>query len=141
MSNLAAASAGESPETCLAHSCSLGASIVSVTSCDDVHLPSMMIDDNSKTFWVSTGLKQEFFLQLKSASRFTSVAVTHRGAKQIDISVGATPAQMNVIGSIKSENSDSVHEERVACEAESRLIRFVVTPHDDFVSIHNIVVS
>jgi len=64
-----------------------GASVSLASSSDDRHPPSNIVDGDSRTFWVSTGLyPQEFIIELDQPYDISEVKLIACNIKQLSIS-------------------------------------------------------
>lgn len=65
---------------------SLGAKIVVASSHDENYPPENIIDGNSKTFWMTTGMfPQEFIIRFSNSTNVTTVTVDSYNVKTLKI--------------------------------------------------------
>ncbi|XP_017272600.1 intraflagellar transport protein 25 homolog [Kryptolebias marmoratus] len=121
--------------------------VVLVSSSDENHPPENIIDGNTQTFWMSTGMfPQEFIIRFAEATGIAAVTVDSYNVKHLKIEKNNSP---NV------SHFESVTEkdfERTEGHLQSNVIslnvnsathlRFIVTSgFDHFVSVHRVTVK
>ncbi|XP_061623265.1 intraflagellar transport protein 25 homolog isoform X2 [Phyllopteryx taeniolatus] len=101
--------------------CSLGAKVVVAASNDENHPPENIIDGNTNTFWMSTGMfPQEFIIRFAEMTNVSSVTLdSYNELKQTEGHLQSNSISLN--------GTNAIH------------LRFIITSgYDHFVSVHRI---
>ncbi|XP_029685945.1 intraflagellar transport protein 25 homolog isoform X2 [Takifugu rubripes] len=103
---------------------SLGAKVVVVSSSDEKHPPENIIDGNTESFWMSTGLfPQEFIIGFTHSTNIS--AVTMDSYNEFDHVTGCLQSNTLPVNGIVATH-----------------LRFIITSgHDHFVSVHRVSVQ
>ncbi|KAL0979766.1 hypothetical protein UPYG_G00189370 [Umbra pygmaea] len=126
---------------------SLGARVVLATSSDEIYPPENIIDGNTETFWISTGMfPQEFiicFAESMKISRLTMHCYNVKTFKlEKSISDDATdfePISENELEHMEGHLQTS---DIPLNEMNATHLRFIITSgHDHFISVHRISVE
>ncbi|XP_041856506.1 intraflagellar transport protein 25 homolog [Melanotaenia boesemani] len=123
---------------------SLGAQVVLASSSDENHPPENILDGNTKTFWMSTGMfPQEFIIRLAEPTKISTLFVDSYNVKHLKIEKNTSP---------NASQFESVTEKEIEC-TEGHLqsiaislngvgathLRFIISSgYDHFVSVHRV---
>lgn len=123
---------------------SLGAKVVVAASSDENHPPENIIDGNTKTFWMSTGMfPQEFIIRFADSTNISAVTVDSYNVKLLKI-------EKNTLQNARQFESVTEKEfEQTEGHLQSNFIslngcsathlRFIITTgYDHFVSVHRV---
>uniref|UniRef100_A0A665TDD5 Zgc:158640 n=1 Tax=Echeneis naucrates TaxID=173247 RepID=A0A665TDD5_ECHNA len=123
---------------------SSGVKVVVASSGDENHPPENILDGNTKTFWMSTGMfPQEFIIRFAELTKISAVTVDTYNVKHLKIEKNTSQ---------KASQFESVTEKGKGTSAGVRLyfifqlngssathLRFIITAgYDHFVSVHKV---
>ncbi|XP_003975288.2 intraflagellar transport protein 25 homolog isoform X1 [Takifugu rubripes] len=126
---------------------SLGAKVVVVSSSDEKHPPENIIDGNTESFWMSTGLfPQEFIIGFTHSTNISAVTMDSYNVKHLKLEKN-TSQSASQFESVTEKEFDHV----TGCLQSNTLpvngivathLRFIITSgHDHFVSVHRVSVQ
>uniref|UniRef100_A0A665T564 Zgc:158640 n=1 Tax=Echeneis naucrates TaxID=173247 RepID=A0A665T564_ECHNA len=116
---------------------SSGVKVVVASSGDENHPPENILDGNTKTFWMSTGMfPQEFIIRFAELTKISAVTVdTYNGR----ITIGFN--NLNVYIFIEFEHREGRLQSNVISlnGSSATHLRFIITAgYDHFVSVHKV---
>ncbi|KAK2837431.1 hypothetical protein Q5P01_014643 [Channa striata] len=126
---------------------SLGAKVVVATSSDENHPPENIIDGNSNTFWMSTGMfPQEFIIRFAEPTMISAVTVDSYNVKHLKIEKNTSPnaSQFESVTEKEFENTEGhLQANTILLNGNGTThLRFIITAaHDHFVSVHRVSVQ
>ncbi|CAK6950151.1 intraflagellar transport protein 25 homolog isoform X1 [Scomber scombrus] len=126
---------------------SLGAKVVVATSSDENHPPENIIDGNTTTFWMSTGMfPQEFIICFAEPTMISAVTVDSFNVKHLKIEKNTSQNASNFafVGEKELEHTDGhIQTNAVSLNGSSAThLRFIITSgYDHFVSVHRVSVQ
>ncbi|XP_072244258.1 intraflagellar transport protein 25 homolog [Leuresthes tenuis] len=123
---------------------SLGAKLVLASSSDENHPPENIIDGNTKTFWMSTGMfPQEFIIRFAEPTKVSAMTLDSYNVKHLLVEKNTSPSASRfefvtekefecTEGHLQS-NSISLN------DSIATHLRFIITSgYDHFVSVHRV---
>uniref|UniRef100_A0A3P9C762 Heat shock protein, alpha-crystallin-related, b11 n=1 Tax=Maylandia zebra TaxID=106582 RepID=A0A3P9C762_9CICH len=121
---------------------SVGAKVVLVASSDENHPPENIIDGNTKTFWMSTGMfPQEFIIHFPEPTNIGTVTVDSYNVKHLKIekNTSQNASQFEPVAEKEFESTEGHLQSNAitlnGCSATH--LRFIITAgYDHFVSVH-----
>ncbi|XP_040010122.1 intraflagellar transport protein 25 homolog [Xiphias gladius] len=131
-------------DSCLS---SLGAKVVVATSSDESHPPENIIDGNTKTFWMSTGMfPQEFIIRFAEPTKLSAVTVDSYNVKNLKIekNTSQNAFQFESVTEKEFEHTDGhLQSNAISLNGSSAThLRFIITTgYDHFVSVHRVSVQ
>uniref|UniRef100_A0A3Q3VVV3 Intraflagellar transport protein 25 homolog n=1 Tax=Mola mola TaxID=94237 RepID=A0A3Q3VVV3_MOLML len=123
---------------------SLGAKVVVVTSGDEEHPPENIIDGDSRTFWMSTGMfPQEFIICFAESTKVSAVTVDSYNVKHLKIEKNTSryASQFESVTEKEFEHTDGhLQSNSISLNGSSAThLRFIITSgYDHFVSVHRV---
>ncbi|XP_008335025.1 intraflagellar transport protein 25 homolog isoform X2 [Cynoglossus semilaevis] len=126
---------------------SLGAKVVVAASSDENHPPENIIDGNTNTFWMSTGMfPQEFIIRFAEPTMVSVVTVDSYNVKHLKIEKNTTQsASQFEFGTEKEFENTEGHLQSNALSlsgSSATHLRFIITRgYDHFVSVHRVSVQ
>ncbi|KAM3610180.1 uncharacterized protein V6R79_000169 [Siganus canaliculatus] len=126
---------------------SLVAKVVVASSCDESHPPENIIDGNSKTFWMSTGMfPQEFIIRFAESTNISAVTVDSYNVKHLKIEKNTSQkaSQFEPVTQKEFEHTEgNLQSNNISLKGISAThLRFVISSgYDHFVSVHKITVQ
>ncbi|XP_024909075.1 intraflagellar transport protein 25 homolog isoform X1 [Cynoglossus semilaevis] len=137
---------------------SLGAKVVVAASSDENHPPENIIDGNTNTFWMSTGMfPQEFIIRFAEPTMVSVVTVDSYNVKHLKIEKNTTQSasqfefgtEKEITGSpllllTEFENTEGhLQSNALSLSGSSAThLRFIITRgYDHFVSVHRVSVQ
>ncbi|XP_062239444.1 intraflagellar transport protein 25 homolog [Platichthys flesus] len=126
---------------------SLGAKVVVTSSSDENHPPENIIDGNTQTFWMSTGLfPQEFIIRFPEPTSISAVTVDSHNVKQLRIEKNTSPnaSQFEFVTEKDFEHTEGhLQSNTLSLDGSSAIhLRFIITTgYDYFVSVHRVTVQ
>nr|XP_020450216.1 intraflagellar transport protein 25 homolog [Monopterus albus] len=125
----------------------LGAKVVVATSSDENHPPENIIDGNTNTFWMSTGMfPQEFIIRLPEPTMVSAVTVDSYNVKHLKIEkkMSQNASQFEFATQKEFQNTEGhLQSNAISLNGSSATdLRFIITTgHDHFVSVHRVTVQ
>ncbi|XP_029573728.1 intraflagellar transport protein 25 homolog [Salmo trutta] len=126
---------------------SLGAQIVLAASSDENHPPENIIDGNTETFWMSTGMfPQEFIIRFAESMKIALVTMHCYNVKTLKIekSISDDATDFEAISEKEFEHTEGhLQTNDIPLNGTTAThLRFVVTSgYDHFVSVHRVSVE
>ncbi|XP_026994320.2 intraflagellar transport protein 25 homolog isoform X3 [Tachysurus fulvidraco] len=123
---------------------SFGAQVVLAASSDENHLPENMIDGNTETFWMSTGMfPQEFIIRFPDNMKISVISVHSFNVKRLRIekSTQAEAEKFEVMTETEFEQTEgSLQTNEIALDGTNVThLRFLIlSGYDHFVSVHKV---
>ncbi|XP_053726772.1 intraflagellar transport protein 25 homolog [Synchiropus splendidus] len=123
---------------------SLGAKVVATTSSDENHPPENIIDGNSKTFWMSTGLfPQEIIIRLAEPTNTSKVTVDSYNVRHLKVETNASQNASNFkfAGEKEFDQTEGHLQSNTITISGTNAthLRFIITSgYDHFVSVHSV---
>eukprot|EP00949_MAST-11_sp_MAST-11-sp1_P004929 g4929.t1 len=124
-----------------------GGSVVSASSYDNDHPPSLIVDGNDHTFWSSTGMyPQEFVIKLGSTSQITRIKTLTTNVKKLVVErcEGVTPVSWEKVYDMEIPDTDG----RLQVESNqvqritANFLKFKLTSGwGDFATVHKVSVE
>ncbi|GCB76502.1 intraflagellar transport protein 25 homolog isoform X1 [Scyliorhinus torazame] len=124
-----------------------GTQVVLAASGDEKHPPENIIDGNSETFWITTGMfPQEFILSFANLIKISSVKIHCYNVHSLSIekSVARDPIDFEPLTNSELERSEEQlqMEEFTQVGTSATHLRFLIkSGFDHFVSIHKVTVE
>ncbi|KAJ8006180.1 hypothetical protein DPEC_G00125560 [Dallia pectoralis] len=125
----------------------LGAQIVLATSSDEKHPPENIIDGNTETFWISTGMfPQEFIIRFAESRKISLVTMHCYNVKTLKIekSISDDATDFEPVSEKEFEHIEGHLQKTdiLLSEITATHLRFILTSgFDHFVSVHRICVE
>ncbi|XP_074527405.1 intraflagellar transport protein 25 homolog [Halichoeres trimaculatus] len=125
----------------------LGAKVVVAASSDENHPPENIIDGNTKTFWMTTGMfPQEFIIRFADPTNITAVSVDSYNVKHLKIEKNTSQhaSQFEFVTEKEFEQTDGhLQSNAISLNGSSAThLRFIITSgYDHFVSVHKVSVQ
>ncbi|CAK6950152.1 intraflagellar transport protein 25 homolog isoform X1 [Scomber scombrus] len=122
---------------------SLGAKVVVATSSDENHPPENIIDGNTTTFWMSTGMfPQEFIICFAEPTMISAVTVDSFNVKHLKIEKNTSQNASN-FAFVGEKGEDAICMYLLHLNGSSAThLRFIITSgYDHFVSVHRVSVQ
>ncbi|XP_008286681.1 intraflagellar transport protein 25 homolog isoform X1 [Stegastes partitus] len=126
---------------------SLGAKVVLAASSDENHPPENIIDGNTKTFWMSTGMfPQEFVIRFAEPTTIAAVTVDSYNVKHLKIekNMSQNASQFEPVTEKEFEYTEGhLQSNAISLNGSSAThLRFIITSgYDHFVSVHRVSVK
>ncbi|KAK7934139.1 hypothetical protein WMY93_005035 [Mugilogobius chulae] len=126
---------------------SLGAKLVVASSHDENYPPENIIDGNTKTFWMTTGMfPQEFIIRFAHSTRLDAVTVDSYNVRKIEIEVNASATAKNFERVTEKEfppTQGHLQSNVISLNGTNAIhLRFIIkSGYDHFVSVHKISVQ
>ncbi|XP_067377775.1 intraflagellar transport protein 25 homolog isoform X2 [Channa argus] len=126
---------------------SLGAKVVVATSSDENHPPENIIDGNTNTFWMSTGMfPQEFIIRFGEPTKISAVTVDSYSVKHLKIekNTSQNASQFDPVTEKEFENTEGhLQANTILLSGNSTThLRFIITAgYGHFVSVHRVCVQ
>ncbi|XP_046872987.1 intraflagellar transport protein 25 homolog [Hypomesus transpacificus] len=126
---------------------SLGAHVVLAASSDERHPPENIIDGNTETFWMSTGMfPQEFIIRFAQSTKMSLVTMHCFNVKNLRIekSMSEDATNFEFVAEKEFEHIEgSLQTNDIPLSGTSAThLRFIVTSgYDHFVSVHRVSVE
>ncbi|KAM9393539.1 intraflagellar transport protein 25 homolog [Pholidichthys leucotaenia] len=126
---------------------SQGAKVVLATSSDENHPPENIMDGNTKTFWISTGMfPQEFIIRFAEPTKIESVTVDSYNVKHLKIekNTSQNASQFEPVTEKDFERTEGhLQSNAISLHGQSAThLQFIITSgYDHFVSIHRVSVK
>ncbi|XP_060893969.1 intraflagellar transport protein 25 homolog isoform X1 [Labrus mixtus] len=126
---------------------SLGAKVVVAASGDENHPPENIIDGNTTTFWMSTGMfPQEFIIHLADLANITAVTVDSYNVKRLKIEKNTSQnvSHFELVTEQELEHTEGhLQSNTISLNRSSAThLRFIITSgYDHFVSVHRVSVQ
>ncbi|KAM8886056.1 intraflagellar transport protein 25 homolog [Spinachia spinachia] len=126
---------------------SLGAEVVVATSSDNNHPPENIIDGNTNTFWMSTGMfPQEFVIRFAQSTPVSAVTVDSYNVKHLNIekNTSQNATQFEFVAEQECKHTEGHLQSNTILLNGSNAthLRFVITSgYDHFVSVHRVCVQ
>ncbi|KAM7017926.1 intraflagellar transport protein 25 homolog [Tautogolabrus adspersus] len=126
---------------------SLGAKVVVAASSDENHPPENIIDGNTTTFWMTTGMfPQEFIIRLADLTNITAVAVDSYNVKRLKIEKNTSQnvSHFEFVTEQELEHTEGhLQSNAISLNGSSAThLRFIITSgYDHFVSVHRVSVQ
>ncbi|XP_058493191.1 intraflagellar transport protein 25 homolog [Solea solea] len=123
---------------------SLGAKVVVASSSDENHPPENIIDGNTNTFWMSTGMfPQEFIIRFAEPTNISSLTVDSYNVKHLKVekNMSQNASQFEFVTEKDCEHTEGhLQSNSVSLSGGSAVhLRFIITTgHDHFVSVHRV---
>ncbi|XP_029019690.1 intraflagellar transport protein 25 homolog isoform X2 [Betta splendens] len=123
---------------------SLGAKVVVVASSDENHPPENIIDGNTNTFWMSTGMfPQEFIIRFAQPTGVSAVSVDSHNVKHLKIekNTSQNASQFEPVTAKEFENTEGHLQSNTIplIGSTATHLRFIITAgYDHFVSVHRV---
>ncbi|XP_041064908.1 intraflagellar transport protein 25 homolog isoform X1 [Carcharodon carcharias] len=124
-----------------------GTQVALVASGDEKHPPENIIDGNTETFWITTGMfPQEFILSFANLIKISSMKIHCYNVRSLSIekSVARDPVDFEPLTNSELEHSEEqLQMEEFTLEGTSAThLRFVIrSGFDHFVSVHKVTVE
>ncbi|XP_029961023.1 intraflagellar transport protein 25 homolog [Salarias fasciatus] len=123
---------------------SLGAKVVLATSSDENHPAENIIDRNTKTYWMTTGMfPQEFIIRFSEPTQIATVTLDSYNVKHMKIekNTSQSATQFEFVTEKEFESTEGHLQSNAislnGCSATH--LRFIITSgYDHFVSVHNV---
>uniref|UniRef100_H2RNP9 Heat shock protein, alpha-crystallin-related, b11 n=1 Tax=Takifugu rubripes TaxID=31033 RepID=H2RNP9_TAKRU len=121
---------------------SLGAKVVVVSSSDEKHPPENIIDGNTESFWMSTGLfPQEFIIGFTHSTNISAVTMDSYNVKHLKLEKN-TSQSASQFESVTEKGEASFYNVIYVNGIVATHLRFIITSgHDHFVSVHRVSVQ
>ncbi|GAA6221017.1 intraflagellar transport protein 25 homolog [Lates japonicus] len=122
----------------------LGAKVVVAASCDENHPPENIIDGNTKTFWMSTGMfPQEFIIRFVEPTKISAVTVDSYNVKHLKIekNTSQNASQFEPVTEKEFEHTEGhLQSNAISLNGSNAThLRFIITTgYDHFVSVHRV---
>ncbi|XP_018525066.1 intraflagellar transport protein 25 homolog [Lates calcarifer] len=122
----------------------LGAKVVVAASCDENHPPENIIDGNTKTFWMSTGMfPQEFIIRFVEPTKISAVTVDSYNVKHLKIekNTSRNASQFEPVTEKEFEHTEGhLQSNAISLNGSNAThLRFIITTgYDHFVSVHRV---
>lgn len=126
---------------------SLGAKVVVAASSDEDHPPENIIDGDTKTFWMSTGMfPQEFIIGFAEPTMISAVTVDSLNVKHLKIekNISQNASHFEFVGEKELEHTEGhLQSNAISLNGTSAThLRFIITSgYDHFVSVHRVSVQ
>ncbi|XP_069034614.1 intraflagellar transport protein 25 homolog [Embiotoca jacksoni] len=126
---------------------SLGAKVVLSASSDENHPPENIIDGNTETFWMSTGMfPQEFIIRFAEPAKIAAVTVDSYNVKHLKIekNTSQNASQFESVTEKEFECTEGhLQSNAISLNGSSAThLRFIITSgYDHFVSVHRVSVK
>ncbi|XP_040052026.2 intraflagellar transport protein 25 homolog [Gasterosteus aculeatus] len=126
---------------------SLGAEVVVATSSDNNHPPENIIDGNTNTFWMSTGMfPQEFIIRFAQSTPVSAVTVDSYNVKHLHIEKNTSQnvSQFEFVTEQECKHTEGHLQSNTILlnGSDATHLRFVITSgYDHFVSVHRVSVQ
>ncbi|KAM4577302.1 intraflagellar transport protein 25 homolog [Odontesthes bonariensis] len=123
---------------------SLGAQLVLASSSDESHPPENIIDGNTNTFWMSTGMfPQEFIIRFAEPTKVSAMTLDSYNVKHLLIEKNTSPSAswFEVVTEKELECTEGHLQSNAISLNESIAthLRFIITSgYDHFVSVHRV---
>ncbi|XP_053466854.1 intraflagellar transport protein 25 homolog [Ictalurus furcatus] len=122
---------------------SFGAQVVLVTSSDENHPPESMIDGNTETFWLSTGMfPQEFIIRFPDNMKISVISIDSFNIKQLRIEKSTQEDEKFYLMAEKEfehiEGGLQTNEIPVDGSNATQLRFLILSGYDHFVSVHRV---
>uniref|UniRef100_UPI00398EE7BC intraflagellar transport protein 25 homolog isoform X2 n=1 Tax=Pristiophorus japonicus TaxID=55135 RepID=UPI00398EE7BC len=123
-----------------------GTQLVLAASGDEKHPPENIIDGNTETFWITTGMfPQEFILSFANLIKISSVKIHCYNVRSLSIekSVARDPVDFEPLTKSELERSEEQLQIEEFTDGTSAIhLRFVIkSGFDHFVSVHKVTVE
>ncbi|XP_072289568.1 intraflagellar transport protein 25 homolog [Eucyclogobius newberryi] len=125
----------------------LGAKLVVASSHDENYPPENVIDGNSKTFWMTTGMfPQEFIICFSNSTSLNAVTVESYNVKNMKLEINTSETAKNFEPVIEKEFSPTqghLQSNVISLNGTNAThLRFIIqSGYDHFVSVHKISVQ
>ncbi|KAM6965153.1 intraflagellar transport protein 25 homolog [Aplochiton taeniatus] len=126
---------------------SLGGQVVLATSSDENHPPDNIIDGNTETFWVSTGMfPQEFIIRLTECLKVNLLTMHSHNVKTLKIEKTSSTDATDFVSVAEKEfenTEGSLQANDILLNGISAThLRFIITAgYDHFVSVNRVSVE
>ncbi|XP_022056561.1 intraflagellar transport protein 25 homolog [Acanthochromis polyacanthus] len=126
---------------------SLGAKVVLAASSDENHPPENIIDGNTSTFWMSTGMfPQEFVIRFAEPTTVAAVTMDSYNVKHLKIekNTSQNASQFEPVTEKEFEHTEGHLQSNAISLNGSRAthLRFlIISGYDHFVSVHRVSVK
>ncbi|XP_077571957.1 intraflagellar transport protein 25 homolog [Stigmatopora nigra] len=126
---------------------SLGATVVVAASNDENHPPENIIDGNTNTFWMSTGMyPQEFIIRFGEMTHFSSVTLDSYNIKHLKVEKNTSQNASHFEFVTEKElkrTEGNLQSNSISLNGSSAThLRFIINSgYDHFVSVHRIAVN
>ncbi|XP_056149674.1 intraflagellar transport protein 25 homolog [Lampris incognitus] len=126
---------------------SLGANVVLATSGDENHPPENIIDGNTDTFWMSTGMfPQEFTIRFAEPTKIAVITLDCYNVKDLKIekNTSDTVSNFECIAEKEFEHTEGQRQSLNFSlnETSATHLRFIIASgYDHFVSVHRVSVE
>ncbi|XP_058231233.1 intraflagellar transport protein 25 homolog [Hemibagrus wyckioides] len=123
---------------------SFGAQVVLATSSDENHPPESMIDGNTETFWLSTGMfPQEFIIRFPDNMKISVISVHSFNVKRLRIekSTQTDAEKFEVIAEKEFEQTEgNLQTNEISLDGSNatHLKFLILSGYDHFVSVHKV---
>ncbi|XP_029367264.1 intraflagellar transport protein 25 homolog [Echeneis naucrates] len=123
---------------------SSGVKVVVASSGDENHPPENILDGNTKTFWMSTGMfPQEFIIRFAELTKISAVTVDTYNVKHLKIEKNTSQkaSQFESVTEKEFEHREGRLQSNVISlnGSSATHLRFIITAgYDHFVSVHKV---
>ncbi|CAJ1068560.1 intraflagellar transport protein 25 homolog [Xyrichtys novacula] len=123
---------------------SLGAKVVVAASSDENHPPESIIDGDTKTFWMTTGMfPQEFIIRFADPTNITAVTLDSYNVKHLKVekNISQKASQFEFVTEKELEQTEGhLQSNAIPLNGSSAThLRFIITSgYDHFVSVHRV---
>nr|XP_061811474.1 intraflagellar transport protein 25 homolog [Nerophis lumbriciformis] len=123
---------------------SLGAKVVVAASNDENHPPENIIDGNTNTFWMSTGMfPQEFIIRFEEMTPLSSVTVDSYNVRHLKVekNTSQNASHFEFVAEKELKQTEGhLQSNSISLNGSSAThLRFIITSgYDHFVSVHKI---
>ncbi|KAJ8263011.1 hypothetical protein COCON_G00154680 [Conger conger] len=126
---------------------SSGAQVILAASSDENYPPENIIDGNTESFWISTGMfPQEFIVRFSEAVKMSLITIHSYNVKNLRIekNTSSDATDFELITQKEFEHTDGHLQEndfQLSATTATHL-RFIITSgYDHFVSVHSVTVQ
>ncbi|KAJ8285358.1 hypothetical protein GJAV_G00025930 [Gymnothorax javanicus] len=126
---------------------SSGTQVILAASSDENYPPENIIDGNSETFWISTGMfPQEFILRFAEAEKMSLVTIHSYNVKNLRIekSISSDATDFQLVAQKECEHTDGhlqTNDFSLDGTTATHLRFIIISGYDHFVSVHRVTVE
>ncbi|XP_054630988.1 intraflagellar transport protein 25 homolog [Dunckerocampus dactyliophorus] len=126
---------------------SVGAKVVVAASNDEAHPPENIIDGNTKTFWMSTGMfPQEFIIRFAEMKNISSVTLDSYNVKHLKVekNTSQNASHFEFVAEKEFKHTEGhLQSNSISLNGTNAThLRFIITAgYDHFVSVHRVSVQ
>ncbi|XP_048395790.1 intraflagellar transport protein 25 homolog [Stegostoma tigrinum] len=124
-----------------------GTQVVLAASSDEKHPPENILDGNTESFWITTGMfPQEFILSFANLIKISSMKIHCYNVRNLGIerSIARDPVDFEPLSNNELERSEEQLQVKEFTQDETRAthLRFIIkSGFDHFVSVHKVTVE